>query len=218
MTTDAPVGVILAAGAGRRLGLGPKAWLSSRGTTLAQRAVRACAAAGLRPVLVLAPAEVSPCPEDRRAELEALTRAAGGAVVEVPAAHDGAWPELADSFRSAAAAVAALAGADPRAAPHCAVLLVDQPGVGAAALRRVSAARRSGRIARATYSGRPGHPVVMSLPDLLAAAGTAVGDSAGRVFLTAERHRVDGIECGDIAHGEDIDVPEDLALWPPECG
>ena len=51
---DAPAAIVLAAGAGRRLGLGPKAWLSSRGITLAERAVRVCAAAGLRPVLVRA--------------------------------------------------------------------------------------------------------------------------------------------------------------------
>ena len=120
------------------------------------------------------------------------------------------WPGLAESFRSAAAAVAALAQAG--APPHCAVLLVDQPGVNATALRRVLTARHPGRITRASYAGRPGHPVVMSLPDLLAAAGAATGDSAGRAFLAAEAHRVDRVECGDIARGEDIDVPGDLAL------
>lgn len=209
----APVGIILAAGAGRRLGLGPKAWLPSGGITLAERAVRVCLTAGVRPVLVIPPAGVSRPPAGPRAELEALARGGGGAVVEAQADDDAAWPGLAESFRSAAAAVAALA--DARTIPHCAVLLVDQPGVSAAALRRVIAARRSGRIARATYAGRPGHPVVMSLPDLLAAADTATGDSAGRAFLAAERQRIDRVECGDVAHGEDIDTPEDLSLWPP---
>lgn len=212
--SPAPAGIVLAAGAGRRLGLGPKAWLSSGGITLADRAVRVCLAAGVRPVLVIPSAALSRPPKGLRAELEALARGGGGVVVEAQADDDAAWPGLAESFRSAAAAVAALAQA--RTVPHCAVLLVDQPGVSVAALRRVIAARRSGRIARATYAGRPGHPVVMSLPDLLAAADTASGDSAGRAFLATEHHRIDGVECGDVAHGEDVDVPEDLALWPPD--
>lgn len=176
--------------------------------------MRLCLAAGVRPVLVIPPTMLSRPPAGLRAELEALTRGGGGVVVEAQADDDAAWPALAASFRSAAAAVAALAQA--RTVPHCAVLLVDQPGVSATALRRVIAARRNGRIARATYAGRPGHPVVMSVPDLLAAGATATGDSAGRAFLAAERHRIDGVECGDVAHGADVDIPEDLALWPPE--
>jgi molybdenum cofactor cytidylyltransferase/nicotine blue oxidoreductase len=92
-----------------------------------------------------------------------------------------------------------------------AVLLVDDPGITAAAIAAVSEAWTPGRIAVARYRERRGHPTVMA-PDLWHAALEVAGpDEGARVFLAAHADLVDEVDVpGDPA---DLDTPADLARW-----
>jgi CTP:molybdopterin cytidylyltransferase MocA len=59
--------------------------------------------------------------------------------------------------------------------------------------------------ARATYEGRPGHPVALGPAELAAIAGVS-GDRGARELLDGARM----IECGHLCSGRDIDTPRDL--------
>jgi CTP:molybdopterin cytidylyltransferase MocA len=59
--------------------------------------------------------------------------------------------------------------------------------------------------ARATYDGRPGHPVVLGPVQMRAIAGLR-GDQGARELL----HGGGTIECGESSAVRDVDTPEDL--------
>jgi molybdenum cofactor cytidylyltransferase len=59
--------------------------------------------------------------------------------------------------------------------------------------------------ARATYDGRPGHPVALGPPEL-AAVPELVGDRGARGLLG----QAPMIECGHLCSGRDVDTPQDL--------
>ncbi len=129
----------------------------------------------------------------------------GAAVVDVPAPARAvvAADWAAGASASVRAGLAAVADAD------VAVLhLVDTPDVGADVVARVLAAARASStgLARATYEGRPGHPVVVAREHWLALESTLQGDEGARRFLAA-RDDVQAVECGDLATGEDVDQP-----------
>lgn len=183
MSNAAPVaaavaGVVLAAGAGTRFGM-PKV-LAEEGDWLA-RAVRALAAGGCDEVLVVL----------------------GAAVVDVPAPARAVvadrWAEgMSESVRRGLGA----AGAADWVVLHT----VDTPDVGADVVARVLGAARAADsgLARASYDGRPGHPVVVAHRHLGALAATLHGDQGARAFLGG-RDDVVTVECGDLATGLDID-------------
>lgn len=222
-----PSVVVLAAGSGRRLGRGPKALLRLGEETLAARAVRTAAEAGGRPVLVVGPrgAEIAASARSAVAERigEGGSRAVGRGGGEpadraprrgdpgelVVVSVDGAKEGMSRSWRAGAGCALDLAPGLP-----VAVLLVDQPGVGPEVLARLLRAHRPGRITRATYRGRPGHPVVLDPSHAEAAARRARGDAGAGEYLRAHSEVVDAVECGDLGTDEDVDIPADLARWP----
>src|SRR5687768_645098 len=104
---ESPAGLLLAAGAGRRLG-GPKALLEVGGERLVDRGVRTLRDGGCAPVLVVTGA----------APVEVI----GAVVVPNPDWRDG----MGASLRAGLAAL-------PPGCPAVVVALVDQPGVTAAA-------------------------------------------------------------------------------------
>jgi nicotine blue oxidoreductase len=81
---------------------------------------------------------------------------------------------------------------------------VDTPDVGAGVVARVLARSADTGLARATYGGRPGHPVVIAAGFWQALLGTLSGDEGARPFL-AHRDDVVLVECGDLASGLDVD-------------
>ncbi len=88
------------------------------------------------------------------------------------------------------------------------VMLVDLPDVGASVVRRIlDAARIPGRSAlvRASYAGRPGHPVLLGRDHWAGVIASAVGDEGARGYLRA--HPPTLVECGDLATGADVDRP-----------
>jgi CTP:molybdopterin cytidylyltransferase MocA len=86
------------------------------------------------------------------------------------------------------------------------VTLVDLPDVTAEVVRRVASAATGPEVlARATYDGRPGHPVLLGRDHWAGVRASATGDAGARDYLVA--HDVVAVECGDLATGRDVDGP-----------
>jgi CTP:molybdopterin cytidylyltransferase MocA len=174
------VGVLLAAGAGTRYGQ-PKV-LAQQGEWL-RSAVEALADGGCGDVVVVLGAALVDVPPPARAVVAADWAAGMGASVR--------------------------AGLDAAGAADLAVLhLVDTPDVGAAVVARVVSAAvvSASGLARATYGGRPGHPVVIARRHWAALSATLHGDEGARAFLKSSDGVV-SVECGDLASGVDVDEP-----------
>ena len=103
--------------------------------------------------------------------------------------------------------VSLAAGLSAVTADAAVVHLVDLPDVGAAAVRRLLAQGGHERhaLARATYGGRPGHPVLVGADHVAALVATLAGDAGARTYL--EQHAAVAVECGDLATGADEDGP-----------
>jgi nicotine blue oxidoreductase len=189
--TAAVAGLVLAAGEGRRYG-GPKALVELGGRLLVERAVGVLTEGGCAPVTVVLGASADEVA--RRADLT------GTRTVLNPE-----WPTgMGSSLR---VGLAALASGHADAAV---VLLVDTPGIGAAAVRRLAAYAAPDAIAVATYGGRPGHPVLLGRRHWAEVARLAEGDAGARAYLVAHPELVTPVPCEDIADGTDVDVPADL--------
>lgn len=180
-------GLLLAAGAGSRMGR-PKALLvGDDGTPWLARSVTALLGGGCESVTVVLGAAAE----------EAAALLPPGPVATVVADD---W--AAGQSASLRAGLAALADT-----PADAVLvsLVDLPDVDARVCARVlAAASGPAALARATYAGEPGHPVLLGRHHWAAAAGSASGDTGARDYLA--RHDVLRVECGDLATGHDQDT------------
>jgi CTP:molybdopterin cytidylyltransferase MocA len=189
----AAAGLLLAAGAGRRMG-GPKALLrSADGELFVDRAVRMLLGGGCRSVTVVLGA--------RADEVRSAARSLTGDRVDVVVAAD--WDEGMGATLRAGLDALSGAGAVEAALVH----LVDLPDVGAEVVRRVLSAQVGpDGLARATYHGGPGHPVLLGRSHWPGIAAAAVGDRGARDYL-ADR-AVLNVECGDLAGGQDLDRPE----------
>ncbi|MFF0449821.1 NTP transferase domain-containing protein [Streptomyces sp. NPDC004609] len=189
-------GLLLAAGGGRRLGGRPKALLPHRGRPLIEHAVEVLREGGCGPVHVVLGAEA-----DQVRARTVLPDLPGCVLVDHPG-----WAEgMGSSLR---AGLESLAGTDADAAL---VLLVDQPGIGAAAVSRVRAAYGSrDALAAASYEGVRGHPVLLGAHRWRAVARSAAGDRGARAYLAGHASSLVLVECGDVAEPYDIDTPEDL--------
>ncbi|WP_120006231.1 NTP transferase domain-containing protein [Nesterenkonia muleiensis] len=188
--------VILAAGAGSRLGGHGKALLRVNGISLVAKALATALEAGTRPVLVLGH-RAHEVRQHLNAESSKEFREATCVVSE--------WMGgLSVSFR-----VGVRSAADSGASA-IAVLLVDQPGISPEALRTVINARVAGRITRGMIGSRASHPVSLSTSDAVTASLQAIGDEGARRFLQANHHRVDDIDITRFTRFTDLDTPEDL--------
>ncbi len=182
------IGLLLAAGAGRRMG-GPKALMRhDDGTPWTVAARRVLLDGGCADTLVV---------------LGAAADEAADLLGDVPIARADDWDR--GMGASLAVGLTALAGTSAEAAL---VHLVDLPDVGTEVVRRMLARfDGSASLARAVYAGAPGHPVLVGRDHWSAiAAGT---DAEGaREYLAA--HHALTVECGDLASGRDRDRPQDL--------
>ena len=185
------IGVVLAAGAGRRFG-GPKALAILAGRRLVDRATETLTAGGCGAVVVVAGA-VSLSVE-------------GATVIDNPLWDTG----MGSSLRSA---LAHLAGGP---ASGVVVLLVDTPWVGAGAVSRLLTAHAAGAVAaQATYGDVPGHPVLLGQQVWDDVAALAGGDQAARGWLRQHQEQVVAVPCDGTGDPRDVDRPQDL-LDPPE--
>lgn len=194
-----PLGLLLAAGAGRRMGT-PKALVATEdGGTWVARTAQVLADGGCADVLVVLGA---------RADEALAALPAGVDAVVAERWRDGVGASLAAGLRAAA---------EHASAPGLVVVhLVDLPDVPAAAVRRVldRAQGRADALVRATYHGRPGHPVALGRDHWDAVAAQADGERGANRYLAA--HGALAVECGDLASGRDMDTPE--ALGRPAAG
>jgi CTP:molybdopterin cytidylyltransferase MocA len=183
-------GVVLAAGAGRRLGV-PKALVTYDGELLVERAIRLLRDGGCDGVRVVLGA--------RAADVLSRTTLAAEVVV------NSSWAEgMSTSLHAALAGHASEVTA-------VVVVLVDQPLVSPEAVRRVLGEHRSGAVvAVATYAGELRHPVLLARsvwPDVVA---STAGDRGARNYLCAHPDLVRAIACDDAGAPDDIDTPADL--------
>jgi len=184
-------GLLLAAGAGRRLGR-PKALVSYEGELLVERGARLLREGGCDPYVVVLGAAAS--------EVLAVAELAGADVVINSAWRGG----MGSSLRAGLAALEGRADA-------AVVALVDQPLVTPEAVRRlVGAWRAHGRAAVATYEGMPRNPVLLPASAWPAVVAAATADTGARGWLRAHPEDVIAVPCDDVAAADDVDTPEDL--------
>lgn len=178
----------------------PKALVVVDGEPLVRRGWRALRDAGLTPRIVVVGAE-------HEAAAAAVPVDADTEVVVA----DG-WAEgMGASLR---AGLAALGSRTPEATPDAVlVALVDTPGIGADALRRVAeqgpAGRGAAALARGACGGVPGHPVLLGHEHWDAVTAGARGDRGARDHLRGHPD-LTLVEIGDLADPTDVDTPEDL--------
>jgi len=181
-----PVGLILAAGAGRRFG-STKQLAELHGRPLLAHALEAMLAAGLERVIVVLGHDA-----------EAIRARVDFGAAEVVIAEDWADGQAASLRRGLAAAGAADAvvitlGDQPFITPHVIGAALDQlDGYDAV---------------RALYGDLPGHPVVLGRA-VLDAAGGLRGDQGARELLAD--FRVHQWQAGHLASAVDVDTPEEL--------
>lgn len=183
-------GILLAAGAGTRMGM-PKALVhGDDGEPWLASGVRSLLEGGCDAVTVVLGASAV----EAAVLLDRLE-------VSVVVAED--WAEgMSASLRTGLSSVA---GALP-VVVAVVVTLVDLPDVNGDVVRRVVAADTgAATLARASYDGRPGHPVLIGRDHWQGVIDTTAGDQGARDYLAT--HEVVLVECGDLATGHDVDTP-----------
>ena len=198
----ATTAVLLAAGAGSRLGRGPKALLPFRGRTLVEVLAEVLLDGGCREVVIVLGAAAD--------SVRAGTDLSRHTVVENPGWAGG----MGSSFRQGLSSA--------RAGDHVLVALVDQPGLTPESVTRLLRAHRPGRVTAAAYRDeegklRRGHPLLLDSSLRAEAAESAAGDAGARYFLHAHPELIDLVDCtnpsgGNQSGGEDIDTPDQLHL------
>ncbi|GAA0413783.1 4-diphosphocytidyl-2C-methyl-D-erythritol synthase [Acrocarpospora corrugata] len=178
-------GILLAAGAGRRLGT-PKALVEFDGERLVDRGVRLLTEGGCHPVVVVLGAATTPV--------------CGAVTVLNPDWETG----MASSLRVGLTAM-------PESASAVVIALVDQPLIRPAAIERLTAAYRKGAaIAVATYGGKPRNPVLVAREYVAELSESLTGDAGARPFLRAHPELVTEVPCDDVGDPADIDEAADL--------
>lgn len=180
------VGLLLAAGAGRRMGQ-PKALVrADDGQTWAARAIGVLRDGGCDDIGVVIGAEA-----------DEVTKTLGAQSVSLVEASD--W----ESGLSASL-LAGLAWAEASDATAVLVHLVDLPDVSADVVRRILARGDDDQsLARAAYDGTPGHPVLIGRLHWGDIVSSAHGDRGAGPYLAAADCQL--VECGDLATGQDKD-------------
>jgi len=182
-------GLVLAAGAGTRFGATPKQLAALGDRPLLQWAVDAQTAvdpALLDPVVVVLGSHA----KEVRAAIE-LGRARAIVCAD--------WEN--GQSASLRRGLEAIGDAD-----RVVVTLGDAPLVSSEVIARFAAEADHGPL-RATYDGRPGHPVALGRAQITALLrGGAERDEGARRLLRGAR----AIEAGHLCSGRDVDTPEDL--------
>ena len=189
-------GLLLAAGEGRRMGT-PKALLrDDHDVPYVDRALGRLLDGGCSVVTVVLGAAAD--------EVRSLLDEAGWCgddAVRVVVAEDFA-EGMGASLRAGLAVL-------PADAESVLVSLVDLPDLTEDVVARVVAASAGpGTLARASYDGTPGHPVLLGRDHWAGVREVARGDRGARDYLAAREVR--DVECGDLATGRDVDRPGDL--------
>lgn len=180
------VALILAAGAGSRMGM-PKAKVKINGQRLVDRAVSVFKEAGCPDVYVV---------------LGAWIGEVAGAKVII----NENWQEgMGSSLRAGLSHISSLPDIE-----NVLVSLVDLPNLTATAVAQILLA--PGNIVVATFEGIPGHPVKFSRKHWQGIIDAAVGDVGARAYFST-RSDVDYVRLDEWADGKDVDTRSDLVLF-----
>jgi CTP:molybdopterin cytidylyltransferase MocA len=164
------------------------------GTPWVSRAIAALAAGGCAPIFAVTGAEAG--------QVQALVPS----LAEIVVASD--WAEgMGASLR------AGLRAAQQRASTTVAAIitLVDTPGVTPETVARLRGRAAVDVLARASYDGVPGHPVLIGRDHWAGVIESAIGDAGARTYLAGRGVLL--VESADLGSGEDIDTPEGLRAW-----
>lgn len=189
------VGIVLAAGAGRRYG-GPKALArDAAGRPWIVSVVETLWAAGVERVIVVLGAEAE--------------RASGLVPAGVEVVTAGDWESgIAASLRAGLDAIDRACGAAPVgvAADAALIVLVDQPALPREVVARaVAAPVGTATLRRITYAGRPGHPVLIGRDHWPSLRASLHGDTGAGPWLAEQQ--VEAIPGDRWWDGADIDTP-----------
>lgn len=189
------VGLLLAAGAGRRAG-GPKALrIDAGGTSWLQRSLRVLSAGGCAELVAVLGAQAD----------EARGLLVGENSHQLPPLHVVVASDWAAGM-AASLDVGLLAAAELPGTSVC-LQLVDLPDVGADVVARLlELGSDPAVLARATYRGRPGHPVLIGKDHLAGIRASLSGDNGARAYLA--EHNAYRVDCSDLATGQDQDERE----------
>ncbi len=183
---DDAVGIVLAAGAGRRFGAA-KQVAELGGRPLIHWPIAALRAGGLKDIIVVLGAHA-----------DEVRPALSG--VEIVEALD--WAEgMSASLR------AGIAAARSRGAERVLVVLADQPHLSGVAVARVLSASRLGvPICRARYGSVSGHPVALGR-ETFGAVAKLRGEEGARAL---GRWVAQDVDCTGAGDPGDVDTPADL--------
>jgi molybdenum cofactor cytidylyltransferase len=193
MTRAGPRGgvaaIVLAGGEGQRFG-GPKQLALLRGRPLLEYALETASASTAEETVVVLGAHAE--------EVELAVDLGGAKVVR-----------CADWKRGQLASLrAGIAALSPKSSAAI-VTLGDEPFLSSQATERLVEAHRPGACAlRASYHGRPGHPVL--IPRALFAA-IQNAHPAGSPAALLHEAGLETIECGDLGNPADVDTQTQLA-------
>ena len=180
-------GLILAAGKGSRFG-GRKQLADLDGRPLLEHAILAMTASPVSRVAVV------------------LGSGAESVIARVD--FHGAEPILCERWEEGQSASLACGLAELPDCEAVVVTLGDLPHLSTNAIRRVVAARGEGiEAVRATYSGEPGHPVLLER-ELIERLRDVTGDHGARNLLLSVSPGE--VPCDDLGGGEDVDTPAQL--------
>jgi nicotine blue oxidoreductase len=172
----------------------PKALVEIDGVPLVLRALTALRDGGTRPLLVVVGAA---------ADEVAAVLPGDAELVRAPDWKDGMGASLRAGFTALL---------DLRPAPASVVVhLVDLPGVTPHVVRRLARYSAPDVLARATYGGTSGHPVLLGREHWDGVRAAARGDSGARPYLSSRAVGV--VECGDLGEASDVDTPADLRRY-----
>jgi molybdenum cofactor cytidylyltransferase len=179
-------GLVLAAGAATRFGA-PKQLAELDGVPLLEHSLRTMAAAPVDRVVVVL----------------------GSGADEILARVDlhGADAQVCERWAEGQAASLACGLGELADCDAVIVTLGDQPRMSLEAITRVIEARNGASAVRATYSGNPGHPVLLER-DLFEPLRNVSGDKGARNLLVSAQ--VLDVPCDDLGGGEDVDTPAEL--------
>ena len=187
------LGLVLAAGAGRRFGQ-PKAGVVFNGERLVDRSIRILHQAGCQSVTVVLGAWIQPLTSCR----------------VVVNQH---WSSgLASSLRCGLQALSVEDMQTDSFSKRAVITLVDLPGLTGPAVKTVLSIQES--LVAATYRGQQGHPVVIAQSHWPCLISCLEGDRGAGAYLKKHRNELRLVEVGHLASGEDWDEPSSNPLQP----
>ena len=187
------LGLVLAAGAGRRFGQ-PKAGVVFNGERLVDRSIRILHQAGCQSVTVVLGAWIQPLTCCR----------------VVVNQH---WSSgLASSLRCGLQALSVEDVQPDSFSKRAVITLVDLPGLTGPAVRTVLDNQKS--LVAATYRGQQGHPVVIAQSHWPCLISSLEGDRGAGAYLKKHRNELRLVEVGHLASGEDWDEPSANPFQP----